>query len=608
MNTNNQGTASKRPQPYSSPEQDKYTRPPRVSFGVELEFLVFYRTSGIDDESASGLPPVESTYMPVSEMIAQTLRGHGLDAYSTQSTKADRSGPLKWAFVIDGSVSEQGAPDGLGNTGWQNVELNSPPLYSCDEAFRLLAAVIRLITTNFRVRVNQTCGLHVHVGNGPHHLDMRAMRNYAVLLWATDSVLSTLQCPGRSVCHYSQSNRRIAYTELACDVSAQQAHGIVTGASSWVPRFLGRARKLGEAPVVSRRKLRQHIEEQNRSRNPDHTALDPECLSDDSDWEAPNSKPFFRPKKQSSQARRHTRRIPDEEFQLKEEEEEARLDGETITRELPPQVDFDLVGLDPPPSPPPGSTPKPFLGEERPRKKQLEVEKILKDDKITSRYEELTVRPVAESWKLTWPGVKELLSCDVGVHQVALLMSGPESEDRYASSNWSSNTVAGMTPGDPAAKGGRRTIECRLGGGSLDAEWVVTWTKIQCRLLEWARDAEPSAFMEVLCKLARDDRSDGCTYDVVDLLRDLGMYTEMKICEKRLERAEEAWYQCMLFEDLFQAPFNLYWGSGSSGVGSEDDASSNADNQWDTSVNNTDEKTSSGAGNEDDSEDIYDAD
>ncbi|EEU48444.1 uncharacterized protein NECHADRAFT_74586 [Fusarium vanettenii 77-13-4] len=497
--TNNQGVASKRPQPSSS-KQDKYTRPPRVSFGVELEFLVFHRTNGMDDETTTGLPPVQSTKMPVPDLIAQMLRGIRLDAYTKdEEDDRDESKPPGWLVCTDGSVSESG-------------------------------------------------------------------------------------------------------------MDAEEAHEMIAyHASSWIPRYLGRARKLGEAPVVSRQKLRQHIRDQEKNHDGEFMALDPECPSDDSDWEAPNSKPFFRPKKPDSQARRHRRPIPTRDFELLTPEEEALLDGESITRDLPPQVNFNLVGLDPLPAPSPGSTPKPFLEEGRHRQKQLEVEKILEDPKIMARHDEPTWYPAAKSWKPTWPGVKELLSCDAGVHQIAQLMSRNEDDDRYASSNWATNTLEGMTPGDQRSRCGRRTIESRLAGGSLDAEWVVTWAKIQCRLLEWARDAEPSAFMEVLCKLARDDHSDECTYDVVDLLRDLGMYTEIKICEERLERAEEAWYQCMLFEDPPPVPLNMNQGSGSSDTGSEGDASSDAVNQGDTSANNTDDKTSSGAGIEDDPDDIYDA-
>ncbi|RSL59786.1 hypothetical protein CEP54_007104 [Fusarium duplospermum] len=332
-------------------------------------------------------------------------------------------------------------------------------------------------------------------------------------------------------------------------------------------------------------------------------ALDPECLSDDSNWEEADSKPFFRPKKQPhSQTQRQRRLVPHSNRLDLDMAEEARLDDESIKRELPPQLNFDLVDLDPPPPPQPDSTLKPFLQEERPRQKQIDIEEILKDEKIMDRYSLPPQYPAAESWKPTWPGVKELLSCDAGVHQVALLMSkngSPDWSARYASSNWSANTLQGLTVGDPRSCDGRRTVESRLAGGSLDAKWIVTWAKIQCRMLEWARDAEPSAFMEVLCKLARDDHSDKCTYDVLDLLRDLGMYTEIKICQERLERAEEAWYQCMLFDVKESEP--------PTPKAKEKDASSKAGDQGDTSLNNTDEKTSSDAVNGDDPEDIYDA-
>lgn len=46
-------------------------------------------------------------------------------------------------------------------------------------------------------------------------------------------------------------------------------------------------------------------------------------------------------------------------------------------------------------------------------------------------------------------------------------------------------------------------------------------------MLEWARDAEPSQLMRFIGKLSRDDVSRECTYDVLDFLRDLGVYTEL---------------------------------------------------------------------------------
>ncbi|KAF4334876.1 hypothetical protein FBEOM_11285 [Fusarium beomiforme] len=92
------------------------------------------------------------------------------------------------------------------------------------------------------------------------------------------------------------------------------------------------------------------------------------------------------------------------------------------------------------------------------------------------------------------------------------------------------------------------TIESRLAGGSLDADWIVTWIKIQCRMLEWARDAEPSQSMRVLRILSRDNVSHECTYDALDFLKDIGLYTELKHCQERLLRAEEAWFECTILD------------------------------------------------------------
>ncbi|KAG7421037.1 hypothetical protein Forpe1208_v001255 [Fusarium oxysporum f. sp. rapae] len=74
-------------------------------------------------------------------------------------------------------------------------------------------------------------------------------------------------------------------------------------------------------------------------------------------------------------------------------------------------------------------------------------------------------------------------------------------------------------------------------------------------MLEWARDADPSQLMRVIGKLSRDDVSRECTYDVLDFLRDLGMYAELKHCQERLLRAEKAWFECTMLLGL-QAPIS----------------------------------------------------
>ncbi|KAF4446633.1 hypothetical protein F53441_9764 [Fusarium austroafricanum] len=233
---------------------------------------------------------------------------------------------------------------------------------------------------------------------------------------ASEPVLSTLHCPTRSFAHWSKSIRRCDGIDLTNGETAETAlYEACMVDIDYIPRYLGRTRKLGEAPVASKAKLRQHFRQAKL--HDDSTYWEPEFESDDSDYECDGSKPFQRPRR----------------------------------------------------------------------------------TKGTRRY--------TYNWKGQLRG-------ELGVKN---------------------RTFHG-------------TVESRLAGGSLDAESIVIWIKIQCCMLEWARDADPSQLMRILGNLSRHDLSKGCTYDVLDFLKNLGMYTEIKHCQERLLRAEEAWFECMMLK------------------------------------------------------------
>ncbi|ENH60694.1 hypothetical protein FOC1_g10015495, partial [Fusarium oxysporum f. sp. cubense race 1] len=200
------------------------------------------------------------------------------------------------------------------------------------------------------------------------------------------------------------------------NVTADTARREVTGLN-FIPRYISRARKLGGDPVASSVALIEPLREA-REKEDDGRFLDPECESDDSDYECEDGRPFDRPRKAKG-VRREVRYMP-------------------RVREL--------------------------LGEES-----------------------------LSSWPETY--------------------------------NWKGQLMGEIPP--LIGKETHGTVESRLAAGSLDAEWIITWIKIQCRMLEWARDAEPSPLMRVIGKLSRDDVSRECTYDVLDFLRDLGVYTEL---------------------------------------------------------------------------------
>lgn len=524
---------------------DSYTRPPRVSFGFELEFLVAVNPREVEaDDSIPGLAPATGHHDGVTAVL-ELLQDHEFCARTVQEDSVANKSETKeypWIVTTDGSVSESGTEWKKEAYAWDAVEIASPPMYACDEAYRLVSVVVRLLTNNLRLRVNTSCGFHVHVGNGPHQMDMHASRNYAALQWASDPVLSTLHSPARSFARYSKSIRRFTGVELSGNVTADMARREAKGLN-FIPRYISRARKLGEDPVASNVVLIERLREA-REKEDDGTILDPECESDGSDYECEDGRPFDRPRKAKGVGR-EARYMPNVR-EFINEDKARRLDDESnrARRDLPPQLDFPasqcIASCG-------SSEGVPLLDEQRKKMKAVSRQADIPSPVYEMDYDKGDDNDDSlKASKVAWRGVTELLACDVGVHQVAHLMCDNTTFEKYYSYNWKGQLRGEIAP--MVGKETHGTVESRLAAGSLDAEWIVTWAKIQCRMLEWARDADPSQLMRVIGKLSQDDVSRECTYDVLDFLRELGMYTELMHCQERLLRAEEAWFECTMLQ------------------------------------------------------------
>ncbi|KAJ0138540.1 Uncharacterized protein HZ326_18506 [Fusarium oxysporum f. sp. albedinis] len=469
----------------------KYTRPPRASFGFELEFLVPLNSRKVEaDDSISGLAPVAGHLDGVTAVL-ELLRDHNFYARTVESSYVPKKSETKgypWIVTTDGSVSESGTEWKNEAYAWDAVEIASPPMYACDEAYWFVSVVVRLLTNSLRLRVNTSCGFHVHVGNGPHQMDMHASRNHAALYFA----------------RYSKSIRRFTGIELSDNVTADMTRREVTGLN-FVPRYISRARKLGGDPVASSVTLIEPLREA-REKEDDGRFLDPECESDDSDYECEDGRPFDRPRKAKG-VRREAKQLDDE--------------SNCTRRDLPPQLDFPASQST---ASCRSSDGVPLLDEQRKKLKavsrQADIPSPVYDmDHDKGGDDDDSLKAFA------WRGVTELLACDVGVHQVAHLMCDNTTLEKCYSYNWKGQLMGEIPP--LIGKETHGTVESRLAAGSLDAEWIVTWIKIQCRMLEWARDAEPSQLMRVIGKLSRDNVSREYTYDILNFLRDLGVYTEL---------------------------------------------------------------------------------
>lgn len=567
------------------------------------------------------LPPLhKKPVWKAHSMIEECLVNNGIPVFRRQENPNDD--PLfrkacqhqlhSWTVKWDGSVHEGTNTD----YEWTPVEVTSPAAFAIDEAFDMVRLVVHLITSNFRCRVNKSCGYHVHIGNGRSRIDLDTARNFAALWWAAEPIITMLHPTERAFETYSMSSRRTRQSALANGDTARDVwrdcredtdkRGMLLdlpGAedSPVRARYHGRGRAVGERPEPER--LPDLEGEKGYYYSGDglpRSRLAPgwEDEADDVDWKAEDGEPFRRPK-----VHRHCHPPASNMPAHQHGTQKSSL------KRGPPGIAADMKletgtaaqkqqGTSAPGQGPPGSK----LGLQRPRSppfrrrtarsyKPRSIE-CMSDEGPADRLGHPRNLPGAVNADRprrtdVWSGVQEILACDIGIHQVACLMGthekGASNASKYMSLNWSAFMPRGVSRGiargvadpssaeresqrspyefsfdietiDPYSDTARLTLESREAQGTLDAEWIVVWARILCGLLEWSRDTSATELLRVVGLCDRPEE-----YNVVDLLQDLGLYAEAEYCEGRLQRLEEAWFDCMLLDARFSdADYGLY--------------------------------------------------
>lgn len=208
-----------------------------LTFGVELEFLVAYLPKDVPDPNpedtrdiyiADPHPRYEALPLesedPVQRVryydsdesqeiqpiirhrIAHLLRCHKIDAISDSGdgeTEAciERANamtryrlrmprpkklPIGWNYAsfwdidTDTSVAETKARP----YNYVSVEVKSPILYYNETSIRLVRHVVNLLASNFRILINDSAMLHIHVGRGGVGFRLDDLRATAAFLWA----------------------------------------------------------------------------------------------------------------------------------------------------------------------------------------------------------------------------------------------------------------------------------------------------------------------------------------------------------------------------------------------------------------------------------------
>lgn len=214
---------------------------PRLTFGVEFEFALAAlrdicknpaprdgrkvyglmrspnslplkhdpRPASFGDASLEERAYRTETRRHVYRDIVQTLKCCGFpaihvqdDDYQMDGFKADMLD--KWVVGTDMSID---CPDEK-VYDWHRIEIKSPVFYMSEAALSDVARVWELMTTTYKVIVNESMGLHVHVGNGISSFDGETLRNLWAILWTTEKWIDTIHPPHRRENKYCPSFHR----------------------------------------------------------------------------------------------------------------------------------------------------------------------------------------------------------------------------------------------------------------------------------------------------------------------------------------------------------------------------------------------------------------
>ena len=212
----------------------------QLTFGVEIEMALaiiidpagqdpdpqdprIARFNAIpDDHSGSADRPQRPTQTTVRRHVTNTLLQAGYPIAANLEIKNDIG---VWELVSDASIrGPKGAdtligfpftPQNRGSYIYCQLELRSPAYYFTPEALDNIRNVCTLLTSKYRININESTGLHVHVGDGMHGFKFKTLQKLILFLWSFEPQLNSLHPPHRIGHYYCRSIRQESL--FSCD-------------------------------------------------------------------------------------------------------------------------------------------------------------------------------------------------------------------------------------------------------------------------------------------------------------------------------------------------------------------------------------------------------
>ena len=169
-----------------------------LTFGIKLECVVSFYPADYEaglssaanilwqNETPSPNPREDRLRILLRRHVVELFRNKGYPTYDLTSPGGDQM----WTVTNNPSIQV----NNLAENGFLecDVEIISPALHLCPKALGRVRDVVRLFIDEFDVSVNDSCGLHVHVGNKKRGFPLQTLKHFSILTAMFEHQLNSL--------------------------------------------------------------------------------------------------------------------------------------------------------------------------------------------------------------------------------------------------------------------------------------------------------------------------------------------------------------------------------------------------------------------------------
>lgn len=178
--------------------------PINVSFGIEFEMVVLYNVKDYEAElkSAEAVHWLSSDPIDLRQKVLHLIQIQMIQVLIDHGIPTNKWGRAqdftKWTVEHDGTVSWQDS----GLQDWCAIELKTPAFLFDPWALDQVGKALFLVKKHFTAVTNDSCGLHIHVGNCHEGYPLRTLKNFAMLITSFERQFSSLHSFDRINNHY----------------------------------------------------------------------------------------------------------------------------------------------------------------------------------------------------------------------------------------------------------------------------------------------------------------------------------------------------------------------------------------------------------------------